>query len=47
MKIDPCRSKGDFDLCCSSSNEAACEDYASIVSGTDIGVAWLSTGYVL
>ena len=48
MKVDPCRGKGlNNDLCCDDSNEAVCEDNTSIVSGTDIGVAWLMTGYVM
>ncbi|CDW82499.1 UNKNOWN [Stylonychia lemnae] len=47
MKVDPCRNMGTTDLCCDGSNEAACEDNTSIVSGTDIGIAWLTTGYVL
>ena len=47
MKVDPCRNKGSNDLCCDGSNEAVCEDNTSIVSGTDIGIAWLTTGYVL
>ena len=47
MKVDPCRSKGENDLCCDGTNDAVCEDNTSIISGTDIGVAWLMTGYVL
>lgn len=47
MKIDPCRNKGDNDLCCDGANDAVCEDNTSIISGTDIGVAWLMTGYVM
>ncbi len=47
MKVDPCRNKGENDLCCDGSNEAVCEDNTSIVSGTDIGVAWLMSGYLL
>jgi hypothetical protein len=47
MKVDPCRNKGDNDLCCDGSNEAVCEDNTSITSGTDIGVAWLMTGFVM
>lgn len=26
MRVDPCRGKGDNDLCCESANEAICED---------------------
>ena len=47
MKVDPCRNKGVDDLCCDGSNEAVCEDNPSIISGTDIGVGWLMTGFVV
>eukprot|EP00347_Sterkiella_histriomuscorum_P005005 403358265 len=47
MKVDPCRNKGSNDLCCDGSNEAVCEDNPSFISGTDIGVAWLTSGYVM
>jgi hypothetical protein len=46
LKIDPCRSKGDNDLCCDGTNEAVCEDNPGISAGTDVSVAWLMTGYV-
>jgi hypothetical protein len=47
MKVDPCRIYGATDLCCDQSNEAVCEDNTSIVSGTDIGIAWFMNGYVM
>lgn len=33
LKIDPCRNKGDNDLCCDGTNEAVCEDNPSISAG--------------
>ena len=47
MKVDPCKYVGNSDLCCDGTNEAVCGDNPSITSGTDIGVAWLTTGYVM
>ena len=47
LKIDPCRNKGDNDLCCEGTNEAVCEDNPSITAGQDIAVAWMMTGYVM
>ncbi len=47
IKMDPCRVYGLTDLCCDGSNEAVCEDNTVITSGTDIGVAWFMSGYVL
>ncbi len=47
MRIDPCRGKGDNDLCCEGANEAICEDNTMITSGADIGLAWFMNGFVL
>jgi hypothetical protein len=47
LKVDPCRLKGDNDLCCNETNAAACEDNTEILGGTDIGVAWFTNGYIL
>jgi hypothetical protein len=47
LKVDPCRSKGDNDLCCDGTNEAVCDDFPNISSGQDIAVAWMMTGYVV
>jgi len=47
MKIDPCRVYGTTDLCCNGANESVCEDNTVITSGTDIGVAWFTNGFVM
>ena len=47
MRVDPCRNNGIDDLCCDGSNEAVCEDNTTILSGTDIGVAWFTNGFIL
>jgi hypothetical protein len=47
LKIDPCRNKGDNDLCCDGTNEAVCEDNPNISAGQDVSVAWFMTGYVV
>lgn len=47
MKVDPCRNKGVTDLCCDGTNEAVCEDNTVITSGTDIGLAWFISGFVM
>ena len=47
MFVDPCRERGTSDLCCDGSNEAVCEDNTVIQSGTQVGVAWFTNGFVL
>lgn len=47
LKVDPCRNKGDNDLCCDGTNEAVCEDNPNISAGQDVSVAWMMTGYVV
>lgn len=47
LKIDPCKNRGDNDLCCDGNNEAVCEDNPGISAGQDISVAWFMTGYVV
>ena len=47
MRVDPCRNNGINDLCCDGSNEAVCEDNTIINSGTEIGIAWFTNGFVL
>ena len=47
MFVDPCRERGTSDLCCDGSNESVCEDNVLIQSGTDIGVAWFTNGFVM
>lgn len=33
LKVDPCRNRGDNDLCCDGNNEAVCEDFPYISGG--------------
>lgn len=47
MKVDPCRNRGDNDLCCDGNNEAVCEDFPFISGGEDVAVAWFMSGYVV
>ena len=47
MFVDPCRLRGTTDLCCDGANELVCEDNVVIQSGTDIGIAWFTNGFVL
>ena len=47
LRVDPCKSKGDNDLCCDGNNEAVCEDNPYISSGRDIAVAWFVGGYIV
>lgn len=46
LLVDPCRNKAN-DLCCDGTNESVCSDNIRIVSGTDIGVAWFTNGFVI
>lgn len=46
IKVNPCADKID-DLCCDGASEAVCGDYTTITSGTDIGIAWFTNGFVI
>jgi len=46
IKVNPCAGRID-DLCCDGTSEAVCGDNTIITSGTDIGIAWFTNGFVI
>ena len=46
IKVNPCVNKTS-DQCCQGANEAVCEDNTNVTAGTDVGIAWFMTGYVM
>lgn len=46
IKVNPCAGRVD-DLCCDGTSEAVCGDNTIITSGTDIGIAWFTNGFVI